>query len=127
MDIKMIIFALIKICSIIQLTNAQGNYFWPLQWLKKSQHKFFQKTQSSSFYFFSSINKHSYLLMYSDTESFKHKILCLVCLFILKCSDNIEYTLFNSSSNKQIFKAKSTSPYRAWLRLLLFLLQLNAL
>ena len=53
MDIKMIIFVLIKICSIIQLTNAQGNYFWPLQWLKKSQHKFFQKTQSSSFYFFS--------------------------------------------------------------------------
>ena len=31
----MIIFVLIKICSIIQLTNAQGNYFWPLQWLKK--------------------------------------------------------------------------------------------
>ena len=87
----MIIFVLIKMCSIIQLTNAQGNYFWPLQWLKKSQHKFFQKTQSSSFYFFSSINKHSYLLMYSDTESFKHKILCLVCLFILKCSENIEY------------------------------------
>ena len=58
---------------------------------------------------------HSDHSTYSDTESFKHKILCLVCLFILKCSENIEYTLFNSSSNKEIFKTKSTSPYRAWL------------
>ena len=29
-DIKMIIFVLIKICSFIQLTNAQGNKYYQL-------------------------------------------------------------------------------------------------